>query len=68
MMLIKNEHEIGDIVYLVTDPEQCRRIITSMEIFFTGEVIYKLAVADSVSAHYAFEISKEVNIEIKTNG
>lgn len=50
------EHEIGDSVYLRTDPEQLERLVTAIVIRETG-VLYSLAQASNESYHHAFEIS-----------
>lgn len=60
-MVINNEFEIGEIVYLKTCLEQVPRIVSSIEIFKGGELVYKLEHGTSSSYHYEFEMSKEKN-------
>lgn len=67
MIVIDNKYEIGDIVYLKTDADQLARIVTSIQVFKVGELIYKLACGINESPHYDFEISKEPDLVIKTS-
>ena len=59
MMVIENKHEISDIVYLVTDEDQKARIVSAIEVFKSGELLYRLTCGTLVSSHYEFEISTE---------
>jgi hypothetical protein len=52
--------DIGDIVYLRTDPEQYPRLITSFVVEPSGMLLYKLALGDRKSDHYEFEMIKDV--------
>lgn len=58
-MVIDNEYEIGDLVYLKTDAEQLPRIIISIYVYKNGELLYKTASGTQTSEHYSFELSKE---------
>jgi len=49
--------DIGDIVYLKTDPEQFPRLITSFVVEPSGMLLYKLALGDKKSDHYEFEMT-----------
>lgn len=62
MMVIENEYEIGQTVYLKTDPGQLPRMITSIEVFKQGEILYSINSGNMPSKHYAFELSHEKNI------
>lgn len=53
--------EIGQIVYLKTDPEQKERIVTAILFRPTG-ITYELTQATDQSWHYAFEIAIEKDI------
>lgn len=64
-MLIESKYEIGQEVYLKTDTEQRKRIITGICIR-PGSVQYDLTCGNSGSWHYEFEISQEVDNVIKT--
>jgi len=65
-MLIDNEFEIGDYVYLSTDVEQQIRIVTSIAIRNKG-IIYYLSCGANESSHYDFEITRDVNVLITSN-
>lgn len=58
-MVIDNEYEIGDIVYLKTDEEQAQRMVVFIKVFKDGELVYSLSRGTIESQHYSFEISKE---------
>lgn len=57
-MVIDNKYNLGDIVYLITDEEQEKRIVTQIKLF-PGGLIYQLAIGNEHSEHYEIEISKE---------
>jgi len=58
-MIIDNQFELGEEVYLKTDEEQRKRIITGIKIDCTGGIWYELSLGTNVSNHYAVEISRE---------
>lgn len=61
MSFVKNidvEYEIGDIVYLKTDPEQQERLVFCYRVYDT-HVLYDLACGILSSCHYDFEISPQ---------
>jgi len=66
-MNINNLYNIGDILFLKTDPEQLERICHKITIT-KGDILYSLACGSASSDHYDFEISskkdlmKELNI------
>lgn len=60
-MIIENDFEIGDTVYLKTDSEQKPRIVFALKVY-KNDTLYELACGVSQSMHYAFEISKEINV------
>lgn len=64
-MVIDNAFNLGDIVYLVTDNDQRRRLVTSIMIFPIG-IMYRLSCGLQDSSHYECEISAEVNVLAKT--
>lgn len=64
-MLIDNQFEIGDVVYLKTDKEQSPRIVYCIKVLKDG-YLYDLACGTTTSSHYDFELSKEVNVLIMT--
>lgn len=54
-------YKIGDIVYLVTDPEQKERIVT-MILISPGAVRYYINNETVESLHYRFELSPEKDV------
>ena len=62
MLKVNNsEFQIGDLVYLKTDPEQRQRIVTGILTRPTS-LIYYVSLGDNETIHYDIEISKEQNI------
>lgn len=57
-MVIDVKFKIGDTVYLHTDNDQEKRIVTGFKIRATG-IIYLLACGADESPHYDFEISSD---------
>lgn len=57
---IKNEYSRGDFVYLITDPDQHKRIVTAIVI--RSKVTYELMCGTEVSEHEAMEISKKKTV------
>lgn len=64
--MIKPLFNIGDIVYLKTDTEQCARIVTAY-LTRKGTITYCLALGINESWHYDIEISTEKDIVLKLN-
>jgi len=50
------DYDIGDFVFLVTDSDQERRIVTEIRICPSG-VVYSVAHGTDESEHYAVELS-----------
>lgn len=65
MMVINNVYDLGQIVYLVTDNDQRRRVVTQIRVTPTG-ILYNLSCGACNSDHYDCEISAEVNVLAKT--
>lgn len=61
------EHNIGDTVYLSTDPDQEPRLVTGILIKPNDLLMYELAWCEDTSFHYGFEILSEQNILKKMN-
>jgi hypothetical protein len=59
---IEIEHDLQDVVYLKTDPEQLARMVTAISIKPTGAIMYGLSCGVNDSWHYSFEISVERDI------
>ena len=59
--------EIGDYVYLKTDIDQYKRIVTGYTIRDSSEkVVYLLSLGEDETSHYKCEISTEVDVVLKT--
>ena len=63
MMLIDTKFKIGDIVYLQTDSDQQKRLITGINIR-ANSIVYLVSCGTVESYHYDFEISSEVDVLI----
>lgn len=57
MLILTNEFEIGDIVFLITDAEQKERMVTGLYYDVTT-LQYRLSSGSSFSYHFSIEISK----------
>lgn len=64
MMIIENKFDIGQEVYLVTDENQNKKLVTGLRVCPKGAIIYYLSQNAVISEHYDFEISNEKNIVI----
>jgi hypothetical protein len=62
MMVVDNKFEHGDIVYLITDPEQMARVVTAFTVCANGCIIYELSCGATTSRHYDFEMSLDKNL------
>ncbi|WPU91815.1 hypothetical protein SNE25_21085 [Mucilaginibacter sabulilitoris] len=58
------EYNLGDIVYLKTDPDQLQRMVVAITIRPTG-ILYELSQAASGSDHYSIEISPSPDLNLK---
>ena len=61
----KINFNIGDYVYLKTDIDQHKRIVTGYTVRF-NEVTYLLSLGEDESTHYELEISDEIDILLKS--
>lgn len=64
-MYIKNDFNVGQTVYLKTDPDQLRRIVEYLTVFKEDDIMYDLGCGTSRSSHYPFEISDVPDQNIK---
>lgn len=62
-MVIDNKYNLGDEVYLKTDTEQLKRLITEIRITPNG-IMYLLSFSTEETKHYDMEFSKEKDILI----
>lgn len=58
-MYIDAKHKIGSVVYLLTDDEQLKRVVTAIIVRSGGYVAYELSCGLDRSAHTEIEISKQ---------
>jgi hypothetical protein len=65
MMVIENDYDFSDIVYLKTDQAQLPRIVFAIKVY-KSDILYELACGTTTSMHYGFEISKEINVLLTT--
>lgn len=52
----------GDTVYLITDPDQRKGIVTSLSVKPGGMIIYEVSTGATASFHYCFELTKEKDV------
>jgi hypothetical protein len=60
-MILDTKYKIGDPVFLITDTEQKKRIITGYYIRETS-ITYLVSCGTEESTHYDFEMTKDINI------
>lgn len=65
-MVIENEFELKQVVYLKTDKDQSPRIVTGVEVCPEGDILYRLVSGTTGSQHCPFEISAEKDVLIST--
>lgn len=61
------EYEIGDTVYLLTDPEQNRCLVYMIEVGPSRSISYRVTRGTTISSHYSFELSATPDIIYRTN-
>lgn len=66
-MNVITQYDIGDRVYLSTDPEQYERIVTAISVREGGYTSYELSCGQSISWHNSVEMSKEIDVLMKQN-
>lgn len=57
-MLIDNKYSIGQVVYLLTDEDNLKRIVTAINVRSGGYITYELSQGAYTSYHIESEISK----------
>ena len=62
----KINFNIGDYVYLKTDIDQYKRLVTGYTVRSHG-IIYFLSLGEEESTHYELEISDEIDILLKSS-
>lgn len=59
VMVTSVAHEIGDVVFLITDIEQEPRMVTAITVRANGITDYQLSCGTLATWHYSIEISSE---------
>ena len=54
---VELDHDIGDKVYLLMDPDFNQRMVVEIKLCPGGTSVYTLAFNDETSEHYAIEIT-----------
>ena len=65
-MTINNSFSLGEFVYLSTDPEQNKRIVTGILVGINQTVLYRLGCGKDESYHYEQEICHERDLILAT--
>ena len=60
-MIIENDFNIGETVYLKTDNDQKERVVTGIQISPLG-LLYRLVNGTTETWHYNMEINRERNV------
>lgn len=63
-MHIDNKYSHGEIVYLITDPDQFERMITRLIISMNQSILYELTCGTQTSVHYQQEITGQKNMQL----
>lgn len=66
MMKVNNKYSFGDIVYLVTDKDQLKRVVTGIILKPDG-MMYEVCQAIDTQNHYECELSDTEDIIMKTS-
>ena len=62
-MLVENKYNIGDVVFLLTDIDQVKRIITGI-IIRPNSILYYVSCGSAETLHYDLEIILERNYAV----
>jgi hypothetical protein len=66
-LLLNNKFTFGDEVYLKTDGDQAKRLVTTFKVYPTGVILYELSCGPNASWHYDFEMNLEPDMALKIN-
>lgn len=58
-MVLDNQYQLGDLVYLKTDPDNHKRMVSAIKVGLDGGIIYTLSMGTQETLHYELEISGE---------
>lgn len=67
MITINNQFELGQIVYLKTDPEQLQRMVVGITVNPGNSLFYRVAFEEDASSHYEIELSADKDIMMVTS-
>lgn len=67
MIVVENQYEIGQTVYLRTDTDQVAHIVTAIVINPGNSLSYEIVICNTMSKHNEFELSPEPDHIIKTS-
>jgi hypothetical protein len=62
MMVVDNKYSIGEVVYLLTDKDGLKRVVTAITIRSGGYMAYELSQGVETSWHVATEICREKQV------
>ena len=62
MKIVDSAFDFGDIVYLKTDIDQKKRIVSAMMMRGDGACMFELSCGTEAKWHYGFEISTEKDV------
>jgi len=62
MTTITFKYDIGDMLVLITDPEQHERIVVGYSVYPNNVVLYRLCLGTIESIHYEFELTEQPDI------
>jgi hypothetical protein len=62
MMVLQNKYELGQMVFLKTDPDQHARQLTQIAIGANGSLRYAVTFGTQETWHYEIEMSDEKNV------
>ena len=60
-MKIETKYNLGDVVFLITNPDQKERMITAIKMN-PGNIVYSLSLGMDESNHYEMEISSTKDV------
>lgn len=61
---VEIDFEVGEFVYLITDPDQHKRVVCGIILRPTG-LLYEVCHSVQTTIHYGFELSKEKDYKTK---
>lgn len=63
----ENKYKLGEGVYLITDQQQLKRMVTGIRFLIGGSILYDLAYDVETSCHHEGEISNERDVILATS-